>query len=179
MASDGLDASEAYLRPPADGSPDPWTRQAKAAGRVGSQQLISAGIVPAPTRVAAALGLASGKTVVSRKRLVLLDGQAVELVASYFPVEIAGGTALAEPRRIKGGAVSLLADLGFVAASATEEVEARPASSEELRLLDASADDWVLDVFRVAVDQVGTPFEATEMTMLARGRTLHYTVEIG
>ncbi|MFD0405574.1 UTRA domain-containing protein [Kitasatospora sp. NPDC127116] len=179
MASDKVDASEAYLKPPDAGSADPWTTQASAAGGVGSQRLISAGVVPAPTRVASALGLAAGQSVVSRKRLVLLNGRAVEVVASYFPVQIAGGTALAEPRRIRGGAVALLADLGFTAASAPEEVRARPVSSEELELLDASADDWVFDVFRVVVDQVGAPFEVTQMTMLARERTLHYTVQIG
>jgi DNA-binding GntR family transcriptional regulator len=179
MANNRLDASEAYLRPPEAGSTDPWTAQAKAAGGVGSQRLIFAGTVPAPVRVASALGLAAGQSVVSRKRLVLLNDRATEVVASYFPIEIAGATALAEPRRIRGGAVSLLADLGFTAAFAPEEVRARPASSEELELLDASADDWVFDVFRVVADQAGVPFEVTQMTMLALGRTLHYTVEIG
>ncbi|MEV7770544.1 UTRA domain-containing protein [Kitasatospora sp. NPDC086791] len=181
MTAEGeeLDASEAYLKPPKAGSADPWTTQAKTAGGVPGQRLISAGVVPAPARVASALGLTAGQPVVSRTRLVLLNDRAVEVVVSYFPVEIAGATALAERRRIRGGHVALLADLGFRTASAPEEVRARPISSEELEILDASAEDWVFDVFRTVFDQAGTAFEVTQMTMLARERTLHYTVQIG
>jgi DNA-binding GntR family transcriptional regulator len=117
--------------------------------------------------------------VVLRERLVLLDGAPVELANSYFPLRIAGGTPLEEPRRIKGGAVSLLASLGYEGRQARETVTSRPATPVEQEALQIDDSAWVLDIFRVVIDRSGEPIEVTTMTMPANGRTLHYTVEIG
>ncbi|WP_354643886.1 UTRA domain-containing protein [Kitasatospora camelliae] len=174
-----LDESALYLRPAESGQGDAWSQATARQGRVGSQQLLHAGEVSAPPRVAASLGLDPGSAVVVRRRLVLLDGAPAELTDSYFPLTVASGTALAYPRKIKGGAVSLLANLGYVARSSREDVTARPPSPDEASALAIHPGEWVLDVYRVVVDARGEPFEVTTMTMPARERTLHYTVEIG
>lgn len=173
------DESALYLRPAAAGAPDAWTEQTAARGVTGGQRLLYAGTAVAPQRIAAALGVGADDLVVLRRRLVLLDGSPAELTNSYFPLHIAGGTALAEPRKIKGGAVTLLALLGYVGSKAEETVTSRPPTAAEQQDLQIAESDWVLDVFRIVTGSSGEPIEVTTMTMPAAGRTLHYTVEIG
>jgi DNA-binding GntR family transcriptional regulator len=173
------DRAAPYLQPVTEGPGDAWSREAAKMGRTGSQQLLFAGEVAAPQRVAVALGVTPGDPIVLRSRLILLDGEPVEQAHSYYPSTVAAGTPLSEPRKIRGGAVNLLAELGFVAHAANEEVMSRPASLLESETLELPASDWVLDVFRVVKASDGRPFEATSMIMRARGRTLTYTTEIG
>jgi DNA-binding GntR family transcriptional regulator len=173
------DESALYLRPAAAGAPDAWTDQAAARGGTGGQRLLYAGVARPPQRIAVAMGVEPDDSVVLRQRLVLLDGAPVELTDSYFPLHIAGGTPLEEPRKIKGGAVTLLASLGYVGSKAEETVSSRPPTAAEQQALEITGSDWVLDVFRIVTGQNGNPIEVTTMTMPAAGRTLHYTVEIG
>jgi DNA-binding GntR family transcriptional regulator len=123
--------------------------------------------------------LGTWEPVILRRRLVFLDDVPVEVADSYYPATIARGTALAETRKIKGGAVTLLANLGFRASVAHEQVTARQATAAERQLLEATDATWVLHLLRSVEDADGRPFEVSSMTMLASGRTLHYTVEIG
>jgi GntR family transcriptional regulator len=51
-----------------------------------------------------------------------LDGRPFEVVESWWPVNVAGGTALAGPRRIKGGGVTLLAEMSYTVHRAVEDV---------------------------------------------------------
>lgn len=173
------DESARYLRPAAPGQPDAWSQQAAAEGRRGGQRLLYAGEAAADARVAATFGVEVGAPVVLRRRLILLNDHPVELTDSYYPLAIAAGTPLAENRKIKGGAITLLAELGYKSARGDEEVAARPPSDAEAEALELAPGEWVLDVYRVAADSTGLPVEITAMTMPARGRTLRYTIEIG
>lgn len=174
-----VDRSAPYLQPVATGQGDAWSREASRMGRDGGQRLLFAGETAAPERVARAMAIAPGGVVALRSRLIIIDGRPVELARSYYPTAIAAGTALVEPRKIQGGAVRVLAELGFVARRADEEVEARPASHDEAEILDLPTGEWVLDVFRTMKDRDGRLFEVTSMIMRACGRTLAYTTEIG
>lgn len=173
------DESAQYMRPSAAGQPDAWTQQAATEGRRGSQRLTFAGKVNANARVAVALGMPTGASVALRSRIVLLDDRPIELTDSYYPLAIADGTALVEIRKIRGGAITLLAELGHAPTRGEEEVSARPPTPEEATALGLAPEQWVLDVFRIAMDRHGSPVEVTAMTMPASGRTLRYTIEIG
>ncbi|MGP3929099.1 UTRA domain-containing protein [Nonomuraea sp. KM88] len=116
---------------------------------------------------------------VIRRRTVLLDGAPVELADSYYPVSIARGTPLAQPRKIRGGAVRLLAELGYRMRKVEETVSARPATATERNVLHLDETDWVLVLRRVVRDHAGTPFESTVMAMIASGRELRYEHEEG
>jgi hypothetical protein len=48
-----------------------------------------------------------------RRRPLLSDGEPFELATSYYPLEIARGTELTAPGKIRGGAVALLKSLGY------------------------------------------------------------------
>ncbi|WP_327066857.1 UTRA domain-containing protein [Kitasatospora sp. NBC_01302] len=171
--------AEPYLRPVAAGEPDAWQAEARQRGHHGGQQLTAVEEVAAPERVARLLGVAGDSLVVVRRRIVSLDGATTELTDSYYPLHIAHGTALAEHKKIRGGAVTLLAELGHVGHTRHESVAARKPSEEEQAAFQVDSTEWVLDICRLVVDEDNEPIEVTTMTMPARGRTLHYTAKIG
>lgn len=109
----------------------------------------------------------------------MLDERPVEVASSYYPMHIGAGTALAEKARIKGGAVSLLAALGHVGETADERVTSRQPTAAEQALLNVDATEWVMHIARTIRAIDGSIIQADMMTMLARGRTLQYTVKIG
>ena len=157
-------SSEPYLRPQGGGASDAWTQ----AG--GTQRIINAGeAVPAPD-VAEALGIVPDKSAVARGRLLSLDGQPFEVAVSWWPVAVGRSTALAEPRRIRGGAVTLLAELGYTVHRTVEDVWAAPASEEEAVLLGIAPGSPVLVLFRTAFDAGGLPFQVDVMTRRANAR---------
>src|SRR3954454_18619977 len=101
-----------YLSPRQEGQIDAWSEEAAQAGHVGTQQLRTVTSAVPSAEVAAELGLPLGTAAIVRRRTVLLDQKPVELADSWYPLQVATGTGLAEPRKIKGGAVTLLATLG-------------------------------------------------------------------
>ncbi|MFJ5784224.1 GntR family transcriptional regulator [Streptomyces hydrogenans] len=162
-----------YLAPREPGRTDAWTEQAARRGRRGGQRLLHAGEVEAPDAVRTALGLPAGERVVVRRRLILLDDRPVELADSYYPLAVASGTALAEPRKVPGGAVTLLAELGYTGAQVVEDVSADLASAEERERLQLPEGGAVLRLLRLTRTADGAPMEASLMVMPG-GRRLTY-----
>ncbi|MGA5197834.1 GntR family transcriptional regulator [Streptomyces exfoliatus] len=154
-----------YLAPRAPGQQDAWTDEAARRGRRGGQLLLQAGEVVAPDAVRAALQLPPGGHVIVRRRLILLDDQPVELADSYYPLAIAGGTPLAERRKVPGGAVTLLRDLGYTGAEVVEDVSAALASAAKCEHLGLPQGSAVLRLLRLTRTADGTPMEASVMTM--------------
>ncbi|GAA2215096.1 hypothetical protein GCM10009850_105630 [Nonomuraea monospora] len=180
MRSSGWNnASTPYVRPARDGEPDAWTEEAAQRGHVGTNELREVGEIRATADVARDLNIEGDPQVVVRRRIVFLDGVPIELADSYYPASIARGTPLAQPGKIRGGAVRLLAELGHRARKVEETVSARPATVIERDLLELDANEWVLVLRRVTRDHDGTPFESTVMTMVASGRELRYEHEEG
>jgi GntR family transcriptional regulator len=162
-----------YVRPRDPGQRDAWTEEAAQQGKMGSQQLLQVAEVSPQDHVRDALGLAHDEQVVLRRRLVLLDDAPVELTDSYYPASLARGTALAEFRKIRGGAVTALAEIGHVPRFVSESVHARKATAEERELLGSTDELAVLVLFRVTMDEEGRPIEAAVM-VIADGRHVHY-----
>ncbi|GAB3709766.1 UTRA domain-containing protein [Nocardiopsis oceani] len=161
------DDSAAYVKARRSGDPDPWSAQ----GRRAAQRLLEVRELEAPAEVAEALGV---QRVVVRRRLMLFDDVPVELTDSYYPLTIAAGTALAEERKVRGGAVTLLAELGHVAHEVFEDVSARPVSGEQASALGLPASSTALVLARVSRDNNGRPFEMSHMVMRPEGRHLRY-----
>ncbi|MFB7398282.1 GntR family transcriptional regulator [Streptomyces sp. NPDC056191] len=157
--------SAPYIRPHGGGSSNAWTEEAARRGRTGGQRTLGVDTVSAPEEVRLALGLAQGAEVVVRRRLILLDNDPVELSDSYYPATIAAGTRLADPRKIPGGAVRLLADLGYVGEDTVEHVRADTATPELADLLGLTAGSAVLQLVRINATREGAPFEVSIMTM--------------
>ncbi|MEU6979598.1 UTRA domain-containing protein [Streptomyces sp. NPDC046371] len=165
-----------YLAPREQGQPDAWTEEAGRRGRRGGQTLLQVGEVLAPSPVQTALNLGPDGQVVVRSRLILLDGHPVEIARSYYPVTVARGTRLADPRKIPGGAVSLLRELGFSSGAVLEDVSAGLADLEEREHLALPEGSAVLRLLRTTATAEGVPFEVSWMTMPA---DRHLTYRLG
>jgi DNA-binding GntR family transcriptional regulator len=171
--------SAAYVLPATDGGPDAWTEETRRRGQTGSQVLTEVVEVPAPPSVAQALRLAKDSSVVLRRRLVLLDGRPVELADSYYPTTVAAGTGLAEPKKIRGGAPTLLAALGYVPAKVVEQITVRPPTAAEAEALELAEGAAVVELFRVTAGRDDAPYEVSVMTMRPEGRVFRYQFRIG
>ncbi|MFI1867371.1 GntR family transcriptional regulator [Streptomyces jumonjinensis] len=171
-------ASAPYLKPRTAGQVDAWTAEAAGKGREGTQRVVQAGEVEAPKEVAHLLGLSEGAAVVARRRIMFLDGDPTELTDTYFPVGIARGTALADVRKIRGGAVTLLADLGHVARAVREDVRARMPDSQERESLNLGAHDPVLTLTRVVLNAEGAPFQVDVSIFPATSQRLTYEMRM-
>ncbi|MGI8648142.1 MAG: GntR family transcriptional regulator [Mycobacteriales bacterium] len=170
--------SAPYVTAQPAGQSDAWTAEAKALGRKGSQILREVVEVAPSSRVGDSLGLAAGDKVIARRRTILLDDHPVEIADSYYPLRIAQGTGLAEPRKIRGGAPTLLAELGFTATEVQEEITVRPADTAEPELLEIEPGTLVIELYRITLASDSTPFEASIMTMLPEGRTFRYHLKV-
>ena len=157
-------ASSRYVTPQ-DG--DAWASDAAAQGKVGTQRLLDVQTLVPPDDVQAALELAPGEQAVVRRRLINADGEPVELADPYYPASIAAGTALAEARKIKGGAVRVLAEAGYRAAEVDDIVSARQPDADEADLLKIGATEPIIVLARVSRSAQGRPIEFALNRMVA------------
>ncbi|MFE7485510.1 UTRA domain-containing protein [Streptomyces sp. NPDC057552] len=180
MASENewVSTSADYTKPRPPGAADAWTEEANRQSTKGGQELTRTGETVPPPAVASAFGLAADETAIVRGRTIYTDEAPVELADTYYPRNIAEGTPLAEPRKIKGGAVTLLAELGHVAARVIEDVTARPASQAEQQQLQLADDEPVVVIERLSLDEAGRPVQADVMVAPARLRRLRYEMKV-
>ncbi|MFJ6570017.1 UTRA domain-containing protein [Streptomyces sp. NPDC091292] len=177
--SDWVSTSMPYLTPRGQGQADAWSGEAVGHGRRGTQRVVQAGEVPAPGQVAELLGIAEGRPVVVRRRVIELDGEPCELTDTYYPVGIARDTRLAGTAKIRGGAVTLLAELGYVGVRVREDVMAGLPRPDERETLRTGPDEPVLRLARVTFDADDRPLQVDLMTMPAHRRRLRYEIRIG
>jgi GntR family transcriptional regulator len=156
-------SSDRYTRPQ---DRDAWAADAAARGRVGTQRLLAVESGPPTQEVAAALDLGDGEEVVVRRRLILADDQPVEIAESFYPASIAAGTALAEDRKIRGGAVRLLAESGHPLDESTDRITAERAGSAA-ELLQVDANEPLIVTRRVSTADNAGPVEYAVNRMVA------------
>ncbi|MFJ8730123.1 GntR family transcriptional regulator [Streptomyces bauhiniae] len=168
-----------YLTPQESGQGDVWAAEAAAKGGKGSQRIVYAGEVAASEEVGGLLGVEAGEGVVVRRRVIELDGVPCELTDTYYPAAIARGTPLAERGKIAGGAVTLLAGLGYRGVRVREDVTARMPSPEEREVLRLGPEEPVLRLSRVTFDDGDRPIQADLMVMPAHRQRLRYEIRVG
>lgn len=173
-----LSVSMPYVVPHSPQDRDVWSAEAAQHGGIGTQRLLEVGEVIPPAGIAEALQIEPRTPVVVRRRMMLLNDQPVELTDSYYPTSIARGTALAEHGKIRGGAVSLLAELGYRPGQVREDVYTRVPDAAERSALDLTERDWVLGLTRLLSTHEGVPIEASVMTMVPQGRRLRYQLTV-
>ncbi|WDV53314.1 UTRA domain-containing protein [Streptomyces coeruleorubidus] len=178
-ASRWISTSMPYLTPREQGQGDAWSADAAARGRRGSQRIVHAGEVPAPTEVARLLAVSEGELVVVRRRLILLDDEPNELTDTYYPATIARATPLAGTAKIRGGAVTLLAELGYVGVLVREDVTAGLPEDDEQQALRLTPTDPVLRLTRLTLDRDDRPIQVDRMVMPAQRQQLRYEIRIG
>ncbi|MEU6621899.1 UTRA domain-containing protein [Streptomyces litmocidini] len=168
MSSDDawIGDAQPYLAARRHGEKDAWSSEAAARGRKGSQKLLAVEEVEGPSAVRDFLQTPPGELIVVRRRLIMLDGSPIELADSYYPSAVARGTALAAKGKIRGGAITLLASLGFTPEDEPlEDVApaiATPAQCEALQLQPGTP---VLVLTRFTRSTASEPMEVSVMTM--------------
>lgn len=111
--------------------------------------------------VSQALRLAEGERVVVRKRLLLWDGDPVELSWSYYPLSFAAGTPLSRKAKIRGGAPQVLTDLGLSEKAFEDRVSVRQPLKEEIDALRLPASVPVFRQFRTVYTDNNRPVEVS------------------
>ncbi|MFB7914571.1 GntR family transcriptional regulator [Streptomyces sp. NPDC056061] len=177
--SEWVSTSVPYLAEPSGARGDVWAAEAAGEGRRGSQRIAEAGEVAAPEAVAELLGVPVGQHVVTRRRIMYLDDEPCELTDTYYPLGIAGGTALAGTAKIRGGAIRLLAELGHVGVRVREDITARPATRHEQEKLWLTSGEPVLQLTRLTLDASDRPIQVDVMAMPPRRQKLRYEMRIG
>ncbi|WP_098027026.1 GntR family transcriptional regulator [Streptomyces sp. st115] len=153
----------AYMAPSPSGEPYRWLTEAANSGARARSTLLDVAEVEPPADVADALELQPGGTAILRYQLLTIDDEPAELVASYYPLDIAESTAITERRRIPGGTPTLLASFGYPPRLSVDRVSARVATQEQYRLLRLPGDLPVLRTLRVVFSDDDRPIEATVM----------------
>ncbi|MEF3117566.1 GntR family transcriptional regulator [Streptomyces chrestomyceticus] len=165
-----------YMPPSPEGAPYSWITESAKRKRQASTALLDVTENEPPAQVAEVFGLGKDSTAVLRCHLTLLDGEPAELVHSYYPADIAHGTALVHRRPIKGGAAALLAEMGNPPKNAVDRVSVRVPTPEEVRLLELPEDVPVLRTFRIVTTDTGLPIEVSVMVKAGHLYELQYRV---
>jgi GntR family transcriptional regulator len=151
-------------------------------GQEPEQRLLEVARVPAPDEVAARLGIAAGSAVVARRRLFVVNGEPVARCDSFYPAELADGTALAEPERIAGGAYGLIEDedgpIGRRLRRSVDDLEARMPTRAEVEQLELAPGVPVVRVLRTVYDADGAPVEVQETIAAADKHQFRYEVKM-
>lgn len=129
-------------------------------------ELVQAGVKMAPAHVAVMLGLQPGARAFVRQRLLTDEGEPVELVAAWLPLELTAGTDLASPDPLGESIRQHLYSRKKVRLDhAVEHVTARHPAGEEAALLAIGPDAPVLNVVVTAYDATGRPIEVSDLVL--------------
>jgi GntR family transcriptional regulator len=161
-------------QPAAPGEQYRWLTVAGSRGKRGSNQLLEVAEVRPPAEVAIALDLGDTGTAFLRRQVLSYDGEPVELVKSYYPAELARGTAMSEPRKIRGGTPALLAEMGYLPRQTVDRVSARVPTQEQYEALRLPSDLPILRTFRIVYSDNERPIEATVMAKAGHLFELQY-----
>ncbi|WP_394427228.1 GntR family transcriptional regulator [Streptomyces sp. SGAir0957] len=168
----------AYMPPAGAGQPYRWISEAQKRSQRGSVTLLSVDEVNPPYEVRQALGLPDDGQALLRKQILCLDDEPTELTQSYYPLELAEGTAIMERRKIKGGTPTLLADLGYPPRSFVDEVSSEIPTEEEVVALQLPKDMPVMMTFRIVYSDKALPIEASLLTKAAHRYRMRYAIDL-
>ncbi len=144
-----------------------------------SYRLLDVAEVRPPLDVAATLNLAPDGTAILRHRLTLHNSEPVDLSWSYYPTDIAGGSALAGRAKITGGAPHVLSELGYPQVYFSDRLSSRPPTTDELEGLELPDGVPVIRQFRVIYSTNEHPVEVSILIKGAHLYELLYREAIG
>ncbi len=150
---------------------DDWAAGVIEQGRTPRQE-VSVSIEPAPADVAKHLDIAPDTLAVKRHRVRLVDDEPYQLATSWFPEDLARGTALMEPHDIAapGG---LMRAIGHPQVRLYDEIQVRMPTPSEAAALQLPGGTPVGQHTRVGYDKDGQPCRVM-VTIFAGDR--HYLI---
>lgn len=129
--------------------------------------------VDPPERVAGVLGL-RGQQVWRRSRLHRSGHRTVQQSTSWYPADLADGTAITDANTGPGGVYARLDEIGHGPARYREEIMVRLPFSEEVGALGITQSMPVILIVRTAYDSDDRPVEVNEMVLDADSFRLIY-----
>ncbi|MEX0789557.1 MAG: UTRA domain-containing protein [Actinomycetota bacterium] len=126
----------------------------EAEGQCGtpSRRLLLAGLFPAPPAIAVRMGVVPGTDLVSRRRLMLVDGIPLRIATSWFLPDAPEAAELSANSFLEGGLQELFDRHGRVFGRAEETLVARLPSRDEAALLQIDTAEPVVEIVRTSVD---------------------------
>lgn len=137
----------------------PWETACAEQGRSGRTEVVTVEHVPAPAEVAQRLGIAPDDTVVHRVRRMWVDDQVGQMQDAWMPLALVEGTPLADSAKVVGGVYAAMAEAGFPAERAIEEVAPRLPRSHEAEQMDLAPGTPVIEQWRVTFAADDRPLE--------------------
>jgi DNA-binding GntR family transcriptional regulator len=145
-----------------------------------SGELVQAGVKLAPSYVTALLGLDATAKAFLRQRVLLDDGEPVELASVWLPLELASGTNLASAELLDESIrhhVEARKRIRFD--HAVERISARQPTGEEAALLRVRPDTPVLNVIVTAYDATVRPLQVTDIVLPGDRHEIHDAYPFG
>ncbi|MEU9776452.1 MULTISPECIES: GntR family transcriptional regulator [unclassified Streptomyces] len=167
-----------YMPPAGTGEPYRWISEAEKRSQRGSSKLLEVAVVTPPFEVARALGLEAGGQALLRKQILSLDDEPTELTCSYYPIELAEGTAMMERRKIRGGTPTLLSELGYPPREFVDEVSSEIPTEDEVLALELPKDMPVMLTFRVVYSDNERPIEVSLLAKAAHKYRMRYRLPV-
>jgi GntR family transcriptional regulator len=174
-------SGENFRRHRREGVPG-FNAQVEEHGQVAEQRLLDVGWIAAPDEVAMRLGGGYDAQVAVRRRLFVVNDEPVALCDSYYPRDVAKGTAIPEPERIAGGVYGLIEDesgpIRRRLQRSIDDVECRMPTQSELEALQLGPGVPVLRILRTVYDSEGRPVEVQDTVAAADKHQLRYEVQM-
>ena len=159
-----------------------FNAQALEQGQRPRQEIREVARIAAPAEVATRLGIDEGSDVIVRRLTFWLEEMPVALHDSYFPADLVAGTAIGQPRRIKGGAHAVIEDpegpIRRHIARSVDEISGRMPTPAEARELGLPPGVPVFRVLRTVHDTEGLPVEVQDSVAAADRHQFRYEVEM-
>ncbi|MEW1843231.1 GntR family transcriptional regulator [Nonomuraea angiospora] len=155
---------------------DAWAAEVQDQGRVPLQE-VSVGLEIPPKAVAERLNLDPDQDiVVVRRRVRYVDDVPFQLADSYFPEDLARGTALMRPKNVSapGG---LLASIGHPQRRLVDEIQVRMPTRDESARLGLPAGTPVAEHMRTGYDAEGRPVRVMVTVAPGDRHTLVYELD--
>jgi GntR family transcriptional regulator len=166
----------AYLSPPTDGARATWREEGDEQGFRTGQEITGVATVPAPEEIAELLALPPGSPTVVRRRVLTADDVPVQTSDSYYPDDIAGGTELAAPGKLRGYTFAALARLGYEIDHFRDDFHVRMPTPDETRVLRLGRGVPVLRLLRTTFATDGRAIEVADMVLAGDRYVLSYHV---
>jgi GntR family transcriptional regulator len=151
-------------------------------GQSPAQLIRGVATVRAPVEVSMRLDIAEEAPVVVRRRLFLIGQEPVALCDSYYPVELAQGTVIAEHRKIRGGVHAFIEDpAGPVHRKVTRSVDelvGRMPTHQEAKDLKLATGVPIIRVLRTIYDADDQPLEVQDTIAAADRHEFRYEVSM-
>lgn len=123
---------------------------------------------PAPSKIAARLGLGAGGLCVRTVYEFLADGRPVHLSTGWEPYDLTAGTLVVHPESgPRAGAVNRTVRIGVTISRAVEQPEPRQATAEETSLLGIQKASLVTHILRTYCSDHGQPVETADIVVPA------------